>query len=64
MELGIIGLGKMGGGIARRLHAAGHDPVGYDLNEDERAELASADIRTADSLDALAAASARPACSG
>ena len=55
MQLGIIGLGKMGGGIARRLHDAGHDPIGYDLSEEELAALESADIRAARSLDVLAA---------
>ncbi|HXN05472.1 MAG TPA: decarboxylating 6-phosphogluconate dehydrogenase [Nitrospiria bacterium] len=30
MEMGLIGLGKMGGGIAQRLLLAGHRVVGYD----------------------------------
>ena len=30
MELGIIGLGKMGGGMAERLRRGGHTIVGYD----------------------------------
>ena len=33
MQIGIIGLGKMGGNMARRLLAAGHDVVGYDHNQ-------------------------------
>ncbi|WP_158748640.1 phosphogluconate dehydrogenase (NAD(+)-dependent, decarboxylating) [Acidobacterium sp. S8] len=32
MELGIIGLGKMGGNMAERLRAAGHKVVGFDFN--------------------------------
>jgi 6-phosphogluconate dehydrogenase len=32
MEIGIIGLGRMGGGIAQRLLQAGHRVVGFDLN--------------------------------
>ena len=30
MQLGMIGLGKMGGNMAQRLRAAGHEVVGYD----------------------------------
>ena len=32
MELGLIGLGKMGGNMRERLHRAGHTVVGYDRN--------------------------------
>ena len=31
MEIGIVGLGKMGGNIARKLVAGGHTVVGYNL---------------------------------
>ncbi|MQY05274.1 phosphogluconate dehydrogenase (NAD(+)-dependent, decarboxylating) [Actinomadura macrotermitis] len=34
MELGIIGLGKMGGNMAERLRRGGHTVVGYDRNPD------------------------------
>ena len=34
MQLGLIGLGKMGGNMRVRLEAAGHDVVGYDTNPD------------------------------
>src|SRR5579875_331998 len=34
MELGMIGLGKMGGNMAERLHKAGHKVVGFDFNAD------------------------------
>ncbi|MDT7589766.1 MAG: 6-phosphogluconate dehydrogenase [Pseudonocardiales bacterium] len=30
MQLGLVGLGRMGGNMAERLRAAGHDVVGYD----------------------------------
>ncbi len=30
MQIGVIGLGRMGGNIARRLTGAGHDVVMYD----------------------------------
>jgi 6-phosphogluconate dehydrogenase len=32
MELGIIGLGKMGGNMAERLRLAGHRVIGFDFN--------------------------------
>ncbi|MDR7302011.1 phosphogluconate dehydrogenase (NAD(+)-dependent, decarboxylating) [Haloactinomyces albus] len=32
MQLGLIGLGKMGFNMRARLHAAGHEVVGYDRN--------------------------------
>jgi len=32
MQLGFVGLGRMGGNMAARLRAAGHEVVGYDLN--------------------------------
>jgi 6-phosphogluconate dehydrogenase len=32
MKLGLVGLGRMGAGIAERLRRAGHEVVGYDRN--------------------------------
>src|SRR5690606_24473715 len=32
MQLGLIGLGKMGGNMATRLRRAGHEVIGYDTN--------------------------------
>ncbi|MGZ4504273.1 MAG: NAD(P)-binding domain-containing protein, partial [Nocardioidaceae bacterium] len=34
MELGLIGLGKMGGNMRERLRRAGHTVTGYDRNPD------------------------------
>ena len=34
MELGLIGLGKMGGNMRERLRAKGHTVVGYDRNQE------------------------------
>jgi len=34
MQLGLIGLGRMGGNMRERLRAAGHEVVGYDPNPD------------------------------
>jgi len=36
MELGLIGLGKMGGNMRERLRRGGHTVVGYDRNPDVR----------------------------
>jgi len=40
MQLGLIGLGKMGGNMRERLRRAGHEVVGYDRNP-ELADVAS-----------------------
>ena len=34
MQLGMVGLGRMGAGIVRRLTCDGHRCVGYDVNAD------------------------------
>ncbi|WP_346620819.1 phosphogluconate dehydrogenase (NAD(+)-dependent, decarboxylating) [Blastococcus montanus] len=51
MQLGLIGLGKMGGNMAERLRRAGHEVVGYDRAPGKR------DV---DSLPALVEALAAP----
>jgi 6-phosphogluconate dehydrogenase len=52
MKLGIIGLGKMGANIARRLHNGGHKVVGYNRSPKITQELASEiDLMPAFSLD-------------
>lgn len=62
MELAMIGLGKMGGNMARRLNKAGHRVIGFDLNEDQIATLlAERQIRAASTMeDAVAALDDRP----
>jgi 6-phosphogluconate dehydrogenase len=40
MQLGVIGLGRMGANIARRLGQAGHHCVIYDQDDDLVRELA------------------------
>jgi 6-phosphogluconate dehydrogenase len=42
MDIGLIGLGKMGGNMRERLRRAGHTVVGYDRNPD---------VRDADSIE-------------
>ncbi|QDO87146.1 decarboxylating 6-phosphogluconate dehydrogenase [Ornithinimicrobium ciconiae] len=51
MQLGMIGLGKMGANMRDRLRAAGHEVVGYDLNPE---------VRDVDSLSALVEALEAP----
>jgi len=43
-SVGVIGLGIMGGAIARNLAAAGWDVVGYDVDADRRSEAAAAGV--------------------
>ncbi|MGC8786348.1 MAG: phosphogluconate dehydrogenase (NAD(+)-dependent, decarboxylating) [Anaerolineae bacterium] len=50
MELGMIGLGRMGGNMARRLLRAGHRVVGYDSNPERTRELAKEGMEEAHSL--------------
>ena len=50
MQLGLIGLGRMGGNMRERLRAAGHEVIGYDRNP-ERSDAAS----LAELVDKLAA---------
>ena len=54
----MLGLGRMGAGIARRLHRHGIDVVGYDVSADARAALTADGIRTIASLDDIAALTA------
>ena len=60
MELGLVGLGRMGANMARRLILSGHRVVTYDL--DEAAVSASADYGAegADSLQSLVSSLAPP----
>ena len=42
MQLGMIGLGRMGANMVRRLIAGGHQCVVYDRNQDAVRELTKA----------------------
>jgi 6-phosphogluconate dehydrogenase len=53
MELGIIGLGKMGGNMAERLRLAGHRVIGYDFNADAVKKLTDAGSVGVNSLQAM-----------
>jgi 6-phosphogluconate dehydrogenase len=50
MQIGVIGLGRMGGNISRRLMKAGHRCVVFDVNADARAALAKDGADAAASL--------------
>ncbi len=55
MQLGIVGLGRMGGNIARRLTKAGHDCVVWDRNEAAVKDLGAEGNRPAGDLADLVA---------
>ncbi|HUF23556.1 MAG TPA: decarboxylating 6-phosphogluconate dehydrogenase [Vicinamibacterales bacterium] len=56
MDIGMIGLGRMGANMAARLVAHGHRVVGHDRAADARAAAEADGIEPAASLEALAAA--------
>ncbi len=53
MQLGLIGLGKMGGNMAERLKLGGHEVVGFDFNADAVARLTEAGNVGVNSLEDL-----------
>jgi 6-phosphogluconate dehydrogenase len=53
MQIGMIGLGKMGGNMSRRLMKAGHACVVFDANAKPREALAKEGARAAASLEDL-----------
>jgi 6-phosphogluconate dehydrogenase len=60
MELGMIGLGRMGANMVRRLQAAGHRCVAYDVSADAVTAMEGEGVQGARSLDELVAALAPP----
>ncbi|WP_169172776.1 phosphogluconate dehydrogenase (NAD(+)-dependent, decarboxylating) [Bifidobacterium oedipodis] len=52
MQMGMIGLGRMGGNMVKRLREGGHEIVGFDMNPESG--------RDVDSLEALVASLAAP----
>jgi 6-phosphogluconate dehydrogenase len=60
MELGIVGLGRMGANMARRLMRDGHTIVAYDVNPDAIATLAGEGAEGASSLQDMAAKLSAP----
>ena len=60
MELGMIGLGRMGAFMTKRLLAAGHTVVAYDQDKAAVARSVADGASGADSLDTMVAKMARP----
>jgi len=54
MKIGMIGLGRMGANIARRLMRGGHEVVAYDRNAEAIADVAKDGAVAADSLADMA----------
>src|SRR5262245_53102443 len=51
MQLGMVGLGRMGAGLVRRLMKDGHDCVAYDVNAAAVKDLAADGATGTSSLD-------------
>ena len=60
MELGMIGLGRMGANMAERLLRGGHRVVGFDPGDEARKLAGSKGIESVDALEALVAALPAP----
>ena len=60
MQLGVVGLGRMGGDIARRLMRGGHEAVVYDRDPKAVAEVVADGAHGAADLGALVGALAAP----
>ncbi len=60
MQIAIVGLGRMGAGIAQRLMKHGHEVVGWDASEETTSKLADAGATAATSLEDVVAKLAKP----
>jgi 6-phosphogluconate dehydrogenase len=60
MQLGMVGLGRMGISLAVRAREAGHDPVGWDPSPDARSRAEDRGITTVETLDELVRSLDRP----
>ncbi|MGD9796655.1 MAG: phosphogluconate dehydrogenase (NAD(+)-dependent, decarboxylating) [Acidimicrobiia bacterium] len=60
MKIGMVGLGRMGANMAKRLVDRGHEVVGFDPNPATVSAAAADGAEAAASLDALVAALPRP----
>jgi len=62
MQLGMIGLGRMGANMVRRLMGAGHDCVVHDVSSEAIAQLASEGAAGAGTMQDFVAALQPPRC--
>ncbi len=53
MQLGVIGLGRMGQIVVDRVLAAGHEVVAFDIDEGARADAANAGAEVVESIQAI-----------
>jgi 6-phosphogluconate dehydrogenase len=60
MQIGVVGLGKMGAIVARRLLRGGHEVLGFDLDASRTAALMSEGMQASESAEALVAGLAPP----
>ena len=60
MQLGMVGLGRMGANIVRRLMSAGHECDVYDVNPKAIEELAGEGATGAETLDDFVAKLDKP----
>jgi len=60
MQLGMIGLGRMGANMVRRLMRHGHDAVVFDMSPDAVAQLAGEGATGGDSLEDFVAKLSKP----
>jgi len=60
MQLGMVGLGRMGSGLVRRLTRDGHHCVGYDRNADVVKSIEAEGIAGASSLEEFASKLEKP----
>ena len=59
-KIGIVGLGRMGGNLARHALEEGYEVVGYNRNRERTQELAPDGLYPASSLEELVAHLAPP----
>src|SRR5437660_9192206 len=60
MRIGMVGLGRMGANMARRLMRGGHDCVVFDLNPKSVSDLAAEGAQAATSIEDLAGKLEKP----
>ena len=60
MQLGMVGLGRMGANLVRRLMRDGHECVVYDVNKDAIKELEGEGAKGGDTLDEFLAKLSKP----